>query len=197
MGILIIPLGVGIFIFRDLITDVLLGSQWIEAANFIGLWALTSAVTIVLSHYSSEVYRSLGKPKLSVLSQFLHLIVLCPVMLIAVRYTFDVIYMTRAFVRLELVLVNLLLMYAFMKISPWRMCANIFPSILAAFAMGIIGYFLLGFSSSIMWNIISFLFVYFAISLLLPYSDKKEPLSFLLNTKYVGGDFFLVMIKLV
>lgn len=186
VGILIIPLGVGIFIFRDLITDVLLGSQWIEAANFIGLWALTSAVTIVLSHYSSEVYRSLGKPKLSVLSQFLHLIVLCPAMLIAVRYTFDVIYMTRAFVRLELVLVNLLLMYAFMKISPWRMCANIFPSILAAFAMGIIGYFLLGFSSSIMWNIISFFICVFCYFIIVAVFRQERTIIFSIKHQICG-----------
>ena len=67
VGILVIPLGVGIFLFQDLITTILLGNQWHEAAHFIGLWGLTSAVTIVLSNYCSEVYRAKGKPKLSVL----------------------------------------------------------------------------------------------------------------------------------
>ena len=166
VGLLIVPLGVGIFIFRKLITDILLGAQWVEAANFIGLWALTSAITIVLSHYSSEVYRSLGKPKLSVLSQFLHLIVLCPAMLIAVRYTFDVIYITRSLVRLELVLVNLFLMYIVIKISPWRMCVNIFPSAFAAILMGLVGYYLLKYHDSIIWSIMSiciYIFCYFIV----------------------------------
>lgn len=81
VGILIIPIGIGIFLFSDLITQILLGSQWMEASPFIGLWGLTSAISIVLAHYSSEVYRSIGKPKLSVLAQWLHIIVLWPVLL--------------------------------------------------------------------------------------------------------------------
>lgn len=85
VGILIIPIGIGIFLFSDLITQILLGSQWMEASPFIGLWGLTSAITIVLAHYSSEVYRSIGKPKLSVLAQWLHIIVLWPVLLFYVK----------------------------------------------------------------------------------------------------------------
>lgn len=155
VGLLIIPLGVGIFVFRDLLTSILLGSQWCEAANFIGLWGLTSSIAIVLSHYSSEVYRSLGRPKLSVFSQFLHLIVLCPAMFVAIHYTFDVIYITRALVRLELIAVNLFLMFIVVKISPWRMCANVFHSALAAFLMGVIGFALLRHSTTIAWSMAS------------------------------------------
>ena len=40
VGILLIPLGVGIFLFSDLITDILLGDQWGEASHFIGLWGI-------------------------------------------------------------------------------------------------------------------------------------------------------------
>ena len=69
VGILLIPLGVGIFLFSDLITDILLGDQWGEASHFIGLWGLTSSITIVFAYYCSEVFRAKGKPKLSTLAQ--------------------------------------------------------------------------------------------------------------------------------
>ena len=154
VGLLVIPLGVGIFVFRDFVTDILLGNQWIEAANFIGLWALTSAVTIVLSHYSSEVYRSLGQPKLSVLSQFLHIIVLCPAMLIAVNYSFEIIYVTRSLIRIEGILVNLIIMYYVIKVSPLQMIVNIVPAILAALVMGVVGYILLFFDDSLWWSML-------------------------------------------
>ena len=54
VGLLILPLGTGIFLFRDFITKLLLGNQWTEASYFIGWWGLSSAITIVLSHYCSE-----------------------------------------------------------------------------------------------------------------------------------------------
>lgn len=155
VGMLVIPLGVGIFCFSDLVTEILLGGQWMEAANFIGLWGLTSAVTIVLAHYCSEVYRSLGKPKLSVLAQLLHIIVLCPAMLIATRYDWDAIYITRAVVRLELVVVNLVIMYYAVKLSPLQMFSNILPSIVSATVMGAIGIGLLSLGTSLWWQFVS------------------------------------------
>lgn len=155
VGMLVIPLGVGILCFRDLITKILLGSQWIEAANFIGLWGVSSAITIVLSHYCSEVYRSLGKPKLSVLAQFLHIIVLCPAMLIATRYDWNAIYITRAVVRLEAVVVNLLIMHYFVKLSPIQMLSNISPSVISATLMGIVGTALLSIGISVWWQLVS------------------------------------------
>ena len=110
VGLLVIPMGVGIFIFSDFVTGVILGDQWMEAAGFVGLWGLTSAITIVLGHYSSEVYRAKGRPKLSVLAQFLHIIVLWPTILITVKYGFETLYISRALVRLELIAVNLCIM---------------------------------------------------------------------------------------
>jgi PST family polysaccharide transporter len=155
VGMLVIPLGVGILCFRDLITKILLGSQWIEAANFIGLWGVSSAITIVLSHYCSEVYRSLGKPKLSVLAQFLHIIVLCPAMLIATKYDWNAIYITRAVVRLEAVVVNLLIMHYFVKLSPIQMLSNISPSVISATLMGIVGIALPSIGISVWWQLVS------------------------------------------
>ena len=135
VGILVIPLGVGIFLFSDIATSILLGNQWTEASSFVGLWALTSSVTIVLSHYASEVYRAKGKPKLSVLAQSLHIIVLWPTVRIAVKYGFEVLYISRSVVRLELVIVNVVIMSVLMKISALSMLKNIAPACLSALIM--------------------------------------------------------------
>ena len=186
----IIPLGIGIFIFRDLITDILLGSQWKEAANFIGLWALTSAITIILSHYSSEVYRALGRPKLSVVAQILHIIVLCPAMFIAVHYSFETIYMTRSLVRLELVLVSLIILRYAAKISIKKMFSNIAHPVLASLIMGIIGYYLLGYNpSSIIWAVFSCVLCiisYFIIISL--FKDDRELLKKVYKKLYIRHD---------
>lgn len=135
VGILVIPIGMGIFLFSDLITMILLGEQWMEASQFIGLWGLTSALTIVLSHYSSEVYRSIGKPKLSVLSQWLHIAALWPVVLIFVNKGFEPLYFARSLVRLEGIFVNLIIMYVYVKMDIGKMLTNIIPSLVASTSM--------------------------------------------------------------
>lgn len=135
VGLLIIPLGVGIFIFKGLVTELVLGNQWTEAAGFVGLWGLTSAITIVLSHYSSEVYRAKGKPKLSVLAQVLHIVVLWPTILISVKYGFEALYVSRSLVRLQLLVVNLCIMVWVVKMPVGKMLSNILPSCFAASCM--------------------------------------------------------------
>lgn len=183
VGIMIIPLGVGIYVFRNFITLVLLGSQWMDAADFIGLWGLTSAVTIVLAHYSSEVYRALGKPRLSVLAQVLHIVVLWPVVKIGVQYGFDTLCFARAMVRMELVLVQLLITYFVVKLSPIDMIKNVFPEIIASTLMGGVGLALLSFDTSVIWTIFSIficVIIYFAIILAFK-RDRHVIVAFIKN----------------
>lgn len=149
VGLMIIPLGVGIYCFSDLITSILLGSQWGEASGFIGLWGLTGSLTIVLSYFSSEVYRAKGRPKLSVLAQWLHIVVLWPVVIITVKHGFETLYVARSLVRLEMILVNLIILYFVLRISPLKMIRNIMPSIVASVAMASV-FFLLPSPNSIL-----------------------------------------------
>ena len=132
VGILVFPLGIILFCFSDLITTLLLGSQWMEASGFIGLWGLFSALNIVFSHFSSEVYRALGRPKLSVLVQWLHIVVLWPVVLVAVGYGFETLYTARSWVRLELMAANLVVLYYVVHITLLQMVRNVFPSLVAS-----------------------------------------------------------------
>jgi len=170
-SILVFPIGVGIYCFSDTITVLLLGDQWMEASGFIGLWGLTSAITIVYSHFCSEIYRAKGQPKLSVLVQWLHIIVLWPVVLVTVKYGFEVLYISRSLVRLELVLANLIVMYYLIKMSFWQMLKSTTPSLLASFVMFFFANILLAFSSSFSWQIVSAIcsaIVYVIIILLFP-----------------------------
>lgn len=137
VGILVFPLGVILFCFSDMVTILALGSQWMEASGFIGLWGLTSALNIVFAHFSSEVYRSLGRPKLSVLVQWMHIVVLWPVVLVAVGYGFETLYTARSWVRLELIAANFVVIYYLVHITPLQMVRNVFPSLVASLmAMG-------------------------------------------------------------
>lgn len=127
----IFPLGVGIYLFRDLITDIILGNQWAEAAGFIGLWALISTIVIVLSYYTSEICRSKGLPSISFASQILHLMFLIPVLYFTSTKGFEALYHARALIRLQAVAVDLIIIYLLTKISPLKILANISSSLIS------------------------------------------------------------------
>lgn len=172
VGLFVIPLGVGIFCYSDFITSVLLGGQWTEAAGFIGLWGLTSSMTVIFSNYSSEVYRAKGRPKLSVLAQVLHIVFLWPTVLIAARYGFETLYVSRSLIRFQEIIIHMILMYMVIHISPWKMVTNVMPSILASVVMLTVAYALQGVSSNNIWGTIlaiaACMVVYGCIVLLFP-----------------------------
>jgi len=135
IALLVIPMGVGIFLFSDLLTAILLGDQWKESSYIISWWGLTSAITIVLSHFCSEIYRSKGKPQYSVLVQILHLCFLVPTVLISVDYGFDCLCLSRSLVRLTCVVINLLILYKLTRISLLSMLRNISHSCIGSIVM--------------------------------------------------------------
>lgn len=183
-GTILIPLGVGIFIFQKLITNIMLGEQWGEAAPIIGLWGLMEAITIVFSRFCSPVYSAIGKPKIAVIVQILHVIVLIPALIISGQYGFEALYITRSLIRLELVAVNMIAVYILIKQSPWRMIVNIMPQICAALLMGIVGCILLSINNclvlSFVWITICMI-IYFG-SLYLLYPSERTTFDFLKQT---------------
>jgi len=182
VSILVLPLGAGIWLYRDLATYILLGDQWIDAANIIGVWALTSGVAIVFGKTSSEAFRAKGLPKISFLAQVLHLIFLIPVILISVRFGFWTLVYWRAGIRLQAVFVKLFLMKIFMKIPISKMFKNIFPAFFSTVCMIVINWSLRWFNGSIWWDfagILISILVYILILSIFP--DARKELKFLLN----------------
>jgi len=180
-AVFLIPMGIGIFLFSDFVTYILLGNQWMEASGFIGIWGLTSAFTIVFSHFSSEVYRSKGNPKISLISQLIHLVFLIPILLISVKYGFEILYVSRSLVRIQGVLTGLIIMHFIYKFKIYNVLRNTMPMIISATIMGIVGYFLQKINSGILWQLFAMgicIIVYFSILFLLFPKIRKEIFSF-------------------
>lgn len=176
VAILVFPLGFGLFVYRELATWILLGKQWMEAADFIGMWSLTSAVTIIFSHYNSEVFRSKGKPKLSVLVQILHLAVLIPVLLWGAQQGFELLTIARSLVRLELIVASCVVLRSAIGIRFFAIAKNVWPSFAAAIIMALAGTFLRTAFDNILWEFVTILLcilVYAAVMLILP-SGRKQ-----------------------
>lgn len=165
-AIVIIPISFWFWLYRDLITNIVLGPKWLEAADFIGIWGAISSVMIVLSRFCTYVFPAVGKPKYSILSQVLHLIVLIPITIIAVGYGFETLYWSRSLVRFQALFIDFILVYILIKISPFKMILNILPEVCAGILMCCISYYLMKINNSYIWLCITCLisaFIYIII----------------------------------
>ena len=184
-SIIIIPLGVGIFMFSDLITQLLLGKQWSEASDFIGIWGLMSAITIIFSRFSTIIYPAIGKPRMSVVAQLSHLVILIPVIIYAADFGFETLFWARSLVRFELIFVNLIITYYLVSLSPWKMLKNIAPEIIVSFFMCVVAFALQQIDNSILWSFMSIgicIVVYFLTLAIFP--KEKIIILRLINQAY-------------
>lgn len=155
IGTFVIPMGIGIYIYHDVITKILLGDQWMQISSFIGLWGVVSSFTIIWGTYCNGVYNAKGKPKLSVLSQVLHLIVLVPVIIIGCKIGFQTLCTMRSLVRIQMILVQMIIMKFAIHFSLVKYMKSSFTSILCSVIMAAVSIVCLHISDNIVWQIIS------------------------------------------
>lgn len=178
-AIILVPLGIGMFVFKDLVTWVLLGSQWNEAVDFIGLWALTSTLSIVFSNFCGVFYRSKGKPQIAFWGQIIFLLILVPSIIISVNYGFEVLYYTRSLVSFANIVLSLIIMRLFFGVKVSKTLSNILPMIISAVIMGAVGYILKNLSSSYIWHfacVFVCVIIYFSLLFVFP-NPRKEILD--------------------
>lgn len=183
---LVFPMAAGLFLYKDLATQILLGSQWKEAAGFMGLWALTSGITIIFSHYNSEIFRSKGRPKLSFLSQCIHLVFLVPILLCAAYMGFEALYISRSLIRLQMIVVSQIILWVCFKMSFLRTVKNVLPSLIATCLMSLTAFGLQFVNDTVIWSIISIficIIVYFCILMCFP-SMRSELIQSKVFQKY-------------
>ena len=139
VGMFVLPLGIGIFLFRKFVTDLVLGNQWGEASLMLGAWGLSSGVMIVFSFYCSEVFRSLGKPKVSLFAQCLYMLIMVPTLFISSRISFTSLVIANAIVRLSAILINETLCYLVAGIKIQATLKRLRTPLTGVFAMACAG----------------------------------------------------------
>jgi PST family polysaccharide transporter len=154
-GLLLIPMGVGMYLYRDLLCAVLLGEQWVEATEFLGIWGLISTITIVFCNFCSTYYRSKGQPKISLFAQIMFLCVLVPSLIFSVRVSFRTLCLARSFVTVFAVVLAFIIMRVFFKFKIHETIFNILPIILSTFVMVGVALGLQQLGSLIVWQFVS------------------------------------------
>lgn len=151
----LIPMGVGLFLFRDMATLFMFGSGWSEAANIVGVWAIAASYFILFEGFNGEAYKAKGMPKVLFLFQMVFIIIMIPVCIFAKNIGFwPMVYTRAATIGIEII-IGLFFMKKYMKFSIYKMITNIVPSCIAALIMFVTGYFFRQINSSYIWQIIS------------------------------------------
>ena len=174
IGLFLIPLSAGIFAFREPLVLLLLGDQWMESTLMFGLYGLVQGPMILLSHYSSEMYRSLGKPRVSTLAQVVFLICMVPIMTFAASQGFDAVVIGDALSRVILIAINQIIPYFVIGISFIGTLRALKEPIAATLVMSAFAYLTYGFASGswlgIAADIVGCIVIYFAVCMLFPKS---------------------------
>lgn len=151
----LLPLGVGLFFYRELATDILFGDKWAEAANIVGVIALTTALRTIFVSFYGEAYRAKGKFYLPLVLQILDIALLVPACIVSVRYGFWPLVYTRAFIKLDLILPEILFAYLVCGITPKMTGKAIAHPVLATAVMSAAILGLQAVSDSMLWSFIS------------------------------------------
>lgn len=139
LGIFLIPVGVGIFVFRDLVVKILLGSQWMEISLFLGLFALFNVYGTEICYFASEVFRSKGQPKISVIYQCCFIAVLTPTIYYSAKHGFTEMCVSRCMLYFLYIGIALLFCHFLYGIKAVKVVKNLIPQTVSAIVMGIVG----------------------------------------------------------
>lgn len=188
ISMLIVPLGVGIFLHKDLVTYVFLGKQWGDAIEFVGIWGVTSSIAIVLGQFCSEAFRAKGKPWLSCIVQIISLVNILFVVSLFVNEDFTKLAYARSFVRLLGTIVNIVILQIFIKISIKKMLGSMKYATYATLLMVLVDISLGRISDSMIWEflvIVIDVVAYFGTLLAFP-EVRKQVLQLDFFTKFFG-----------
>lgn len=155
LALLVMPMGAGVFMYRDLVLAILLGKKWVEATTLLGLWALVSSITIVFSNTACEVYRSKGKPKISFFLQMIYLVFFVPSIYLGAKASFVTLVYISCGIRLLPVIFDQFVLNYLFKIPIKDIISNsVWPSI-ASIIMSIFAFVMKAFSTNVVWELFS------------------------------------------
>lgn len=175
VGLLSIPLGVGIYVFKDTVTYVLLGSNWGDATLLIGLWGLIISGSVIFADFGATILLAKGKPKYIFVSNLVQIILQVLALLWSSNKGYTSMILTICIVRLQLPIMQMLLSSRMTGIKGKTIVKNIAPYIVAACIMGLIGFLLICVKTNVILDLIYIgicFIVYFGILFLIPITRK-------------------------
>lgn len=140
MAMIAFPMAMVMLVYSDIVTRILLGSQWLEVSWFVGLYGCAIVVENVFCIFGVEAYRAKEKPLVSALSIAVNNCILCISIYTCAVYGFKIVCYVTVINSLIYYIVQMGIMRFVLKISPWGMLKNVFPYLGLSFLVGIVSY---------------------------------------------------------
>lgn len=182
IALIVLPLGTGIFIFNETVTQILLGEKWLEGAFYIGLLGIAFSWISCISNLKLEGLRAIGKPKYNLISQMIVLIVLLFLLFINKDKSFNYICIITASAYIIYPLIDLFFIKSILHISLLKLFKNVFPIVLCSCIMGAFGFLMIRFKSGFINNIIEIIIcIIIYIVLILLNANMRNKVKILFN----------------
>lgn len=174
ISLVILPIGVGLFLYRDLVTLIILGPKWSEASMIVGISALTLAIRVVTVSIYSDVYRAIGKPIICLIFQTVDLFIIIGTCLISLKYGFWQFIFARALIRFDLIIPELIIAKKSVGIKIKYVIKNLLIPSFYCIAMISVSFILKCIGTGVIWSIFSIglcMFVYIALLFIFSKND--------------------------
>lgn len=122
---IIVPIGTGLFFYRQFFTDILFGANWYQAADIVGLWGLSLCISILFYNIPAEIYKSKGMANILFCFQLTYLACIVPFSIFAMKRGFWEFVYVRSFVVILPALISLFFMKKYLKIRVKGFISNL------------------------------------------------------------------------
>lgn len=150
--VFVLPLGVGIFLFSDFVTLILLGPSWLEASFFVGIWGFSTSIVASYGTFCREAYRAKGVPKVSLFVQIMHLIFVIPCCLFAINYGFVVFCFVRSITSLQIIVLHYFIMPVIIRVKRNFIFSETLWPVICSLLMGCFGILMKTISDNYIWQ---------------------------------------------
>ncbi len=175
----LLPLGLGMWFYRDFVTSIILGEKWIEAVNIVGIMSLTTALRTIFISFYGDIYRAKGHFQLPLILQVCELAVLVPACIISVKHGFWALVYTRALLKLDLIIPEMVILWITCKVSPLKTFKTLSHPIAAVAVMCLIIPLLRLVGNSFVWNLLSVIvcaIIYFCV--IFAFRDERQKILY-------------------
>lgn len=148
----VLPMGAGVFLFRELATMIALGSQWGEAATLLGYWSLASCSNISFVYICDDVFRAVGRPKYSFYTHLASIALLVPAVLISANFGYGVLIVVRPLLAIFNLVTREIALRKCSDLTILKFFKNSWCPIVATAGMALVGILLKSMSSAMLWQ---------------------------------------------
>lgn len=113
LAYILLPLGFGLTLFKELATDILFGNAWAEASNIVGVVSISLAIKLIFVDTANTAFIAKGKSKLCVWTNMIYILTLIPISIYAISKGFWTYLYVKNLLVIVYILVGFVMLYKY------------------------------------------------------------------------------------